>query len=275
VSVTGPGAAGRPAGQRSDQTWALRTDVDLDTVNLHISALEAAGLLGLVEEDGRVTAHFAARQDDLPVEGRWEPVPHQDWNAAWKTGIEPVTVGAVTVTPPWIDVPDALVIEPAMAFGTGHHETTAGCLAALQDEPTAGRSVLDVGTGTGLLALAAKLLGAARVVGVDTDEIAVRTAAANARLNGLDIEVWQGSVDTVPGSFDVVVANLDTATLVRLAGGLAATVAPEGRLVASGVGVSRSEEVRHALQAAGLRAEVRAGREWAVVVARHRPSPDR
>lgn len=250
-------------------TWALRTDVDLDAANLRLAELEEAGLLGLSEEDGRAVAWFPQRVDTLSLPGRWVEVPDQDWNAVWKAGIEPITVGAVTATPPWIDVPGALVVEPAMAFGTGHHETTAGCLSALQESAVAGLTVLDVGTGTGLLALAARQLGAARVVGVDNDPIAVATARENARRNGLELDVRLGSVEVADGVYDVVLANLDTATLVRLAGALAAKVAPGGRLVASGVGVARIEEAVRALAATGLAVEARPGDQWAVIVGIH------
>lgn len=247
--------------------WALVTDLDLDAANAHLAALEAAGLLGIVEEHGRATAYFPERRDDLPIPGRWEPVPDEDWNARWKEGIEPVTVGAVTVAPPWIDVPGALVIEPAQAFGTGHHETTTACLAALQEISLAGRAVLDVGTGTGVLALAAKRLGAATVIATDIEPVAVETARDNASRNGLEIDVRLGSADTDAGPYDVVLANLDTPTLTALAGDLAAALAPGGRLVASGISLERVAEACQALVSAGLDTEVRPGREWALVLA--------
>src|SRR5690606_11673606 len=109
----------------------------------------------------------------LPLEGTLEEVPDQDWNAAWKAGIEPVVVGRVAVVPPRLEPPAGaevvVVIDPGMAFGTGHHETTTGCLAALQELDLAGTRVVDVGTGTGILAIAAALLGATQVEAVDDD----------------------------------------------------------------------------------------------------------
>lgn len=247
-------------------TWSLQLDVDFETANANIAQLERAGLLGLSEQDGQVTAWFAERVDGLPLGGRWVEVPDQDWNATWKTGIEPVTVRAVTVTPPWIDVVGALVIEPAMAFGTGHHETTAGCLDALQDAAVDGCSVLDVGTGTGLLALAARKLGATSAVAVDTDQLAVDAARENAARNGLDLDVRLGSVDAADGVYDIVLANLDSASLLQLAAALTTKVAPEGRLVASGVQLDRADDVARALTASGLAVDVRPGEEWAVLV---------
>lgn len=249
-------------------TWALVTEVDLDTANLHLHALEEAGLLGMAEEAGRVVAYFDEPKDSLGLAGRWERVEDRDWSTVWKAGIEPVTVGAVTVTPPWIDVDRALVIEPAQAFGTGHHETTTGCLSALQAIDLHGKSVLDVGTGTGVLALAATQLGASRVLAVDTDPTAVATARGNAEANGLAVEVREGSAEAAEGRYDVVVANLDTATVRALAGALAARLTDAGTLIVSGVSRPRCEEAADALSAAGLAVDVQPGREWAVMVAR-------
>ncbi len=251
-------------------TWALRTELDLEQANVHLERLEDAGLLGLVEEDGRVTAYFPDRVDGLPLEGRWESIEERDWNSAWKAGIAPVTVGRITITPSWIEVPGALVIEPAQAFGTGHHETTTGCLAALQSIDLTAAHVVDVGTGTGILALAARRLGAPYVLGVDVDELAVMTARANALANGLEIDVRTGSADAVHGLFDVVVANLDTPTVTVLAPDLARLLAPEGDLIVSGVSIERADEAAHALGSSGLEVTVTPGREWAVLLGRHR-----
>lgn len=264
----------RPSRRAATAAWALHTDVSLDDVNLHLAALEDAGLLGAVEEDGKATVYLPAPVE-LALAGRWEPVGDRDWNEAWKAGLEPVTVGAVTIIPPWRPPPEAsgavLVIEPAQAFGTGHHETTTGCLAALQELDLAGRRVLDVGTGTGVLALAAVRLGAGTVVAVDTDPLAVTAARGNAARNSLPLDVRVGSVEAAGSApYDVVVANLDTATLTRVAVQLAAALAADGTLVVSGVGVERQAQALAALQGAGLAVAARPGREWTVLVAARR-----
>ncbi|HWB72280.1 MAG TPA: 50S ribosomal protein L11 methyltransferase [Egibacteraceae bacterium] len=259
------------------QAWALHTQLSMDELNVHLPALETAGLLGIAEQDGCATAYLAARRDGLAVPGRWEPVPDRDWNEAWKQGLEPVRVGVVTVAPPWAAPPRGLggrlwvVIEPGQAFGTGHHDTTKACLAAMQDGDLRGRRVLDVGTGSGVLAVCAARLGAARVVAVDTDPLAVEAATANAAANAVRpaVRVRHGSVEAArPGLFDLVVANLDTATLAALAGRLAARLVPSGTLVASGVSLEREAQARDALTAAGLRTQVRQVGEWVVFVAR-------
>jgi ribosomal protein L11 methyltransferase len=252
-------------------TWAYRTEVDLEAANVHLPALEDAGLLGIVEAAGVATLHFHERVPDLPLPGEWEEVPAQDWHARWRESVRPVRVGGMTIAPPWLAEPgpDVLVIEPAQAFGTGHHETTTGCLAALLELDLTGRRVLDVGTGTGVLAIAAARLGAGAVVACDTDPLAVEATAENAGINGVDVQVHLGSLAQLPsGAYDVVVANLDTATLSRLAGDLVDRIADRGWLVASGVSRERQDEAVAAFEAAGLPVHARAGREWVVLTAR-------
>lgn len=246
---------------------------------MHLPALVAAGLLGVAEEDGRAVAYLPERVDGLPVDGEWAVVPDRDWAAGWRRGLTPVTVGAVTVVPPWLAADDGppggpvqVRIHPGQAFGTGHHETTAGCLAALQELDLRGRSVLDVGTGSGVLAIAAARLGAERVVAVDVDPVAVAAARDNVAANGVGdrVTVAEAAFGTGGGDgpADVVVANLDTATVVSLADALVAGLARGGTLVVSGVSVERAAEAESALAAAGLPVLARPGREWAVLTGR-------
>jgi ribosomal protein L11 methyltransferase len=251
-------------------TWAYRTAVDLDALNVHLLALEDAGLLGIAEEGGRATAYFPQCAEGLPLDGTWEEIPETDWHASYRASITPITVGPLTIAPPWLAEPSdtTLAIEMGQAFGTGHHETTTGCLAALLELDLAGRRVLDVGTGTGVLAIAAARLGAAEVVGCDTDPLAIEAAEENAARNGVDLALHLGSVDAVPpGTFDVVVANIDTSTITLLARDIVARIAPRGALVASGVSIERREEAIAAFSAADLAVLDRAGREWVVLTA--------
>lgn len=246
-------------------TWVLRTTLGTDELNLHLAALEAAGLLGIEEQGGRASAYFPERAA-LDVPGEWAPVADQDWNAEARRYLTPVVVGDIVVTPPWSDEPSdttvRVIIDPAQAFGTGHHETTTGCLAALQELDLSGRSVLDVGTGSGVLAIAAAKLGAGPVVAVDNDPLATEATVLNAAANQVDIEVVLGTAADITGVFDVVIANLDTATITAVAGDLAARMAPGGTLIASGVSVPRLDEGVAVLEAAGFAVRPRPGGEW-------------
>lgn len=256
--------------------WALRTSLHLEALDEVLLLAGVPGVLGLTEEHGRATAYLAERVP-LAVAGEWESVPEQDWHALWRGRLEPVTVGAVTVRAPWHQAGSGieLVIDPGQAFGTGHHETTTGCLAALQELDLEGRSVLDVGTGSGVLAISAALLGAARVDAIDLDPVAIEAAQRNVDANQVGERV-RVAVTSLPlpeaeggrDRYDVVVANLDTNTVVALAGELAAVLAPGGTLVVSGVGIERSEEAERALTGAGLAVWPRKGREWTILTAR-------
>jgi ribosomal protein L11 methyltransferase len=194
-----------------------------------------------------------------------EDVPDDDWAARSQAGIGPVQVLDLTVAPPWAaDAARAtgsgrtIVIQPSMGFGTGHHPSTRLCLRLLQQSPRAGRSVLDVGTGSGVLAIAAATLGAARVVGVDLDPDALANARENLELNGLTgrVELIERDLSASAGDLepgDIVLANLTGGLLCRDAATLAALVAPGGTLIASGFQTHELDEVAAAFDAAGLR----------------------
>jgi ribosomal protein L11 methyltransferase len=214
--------------------------------------------------DGEAAARAAQQevQEQFPrARVQVEAVASQDWSEAWKARIKSVEVGRLWVGPPW-ELERApgpatkIVIEPKMAFGTGDHPTTTLCLEAvdlyLRDYPDA--SVLDVGTGSGVLAIAARKLGAGRVVGVDNDATSVELARENAALNqAAEVELSGKALDQVSGTFDLVVANILANTLVELAPLVAPKVA--GRLCLSGVLQHQRAEVEAAYRAQGLLSE--------------------
>ena len=211
-----------------------------------------------------VVGFFAARDEVAEAAatfgGALAEVPDQDWGEAWKRGLEPLVIGRAFVRPSWIDAPTPagmveIVLDPGMAFGTGTHPTTSLCLAALSDLLAArpGASVLDVGTGSGLLAIAAKKLGGGRISGNDNDPIAVRVARENAELNGVTLDLDERPVAAQPGPFDLVLANILANTLVALAPAIAAQLAPGGVVLLSGILTPQETEVRAAYLAAGLR----------------------
>lgn len=189
-------------------------------------------------------------------------VHEADWADAWKRHFPVLRVGRrIVIRPTWRRhraAPDDIVLalDPGMAFGTGLHPTTRLCLAAIERlaerGDVAGRRVLDVGCGSGILAIAAARLGASAVVGVDTDPIAVEATDANAARNDVAglVRARQGSLPTGEPPWDVVLANLIASLLVRLSPDLAAETAPGGTLLASGIFVDRETEVRDALEVA-------------------------
>jgi ribosomal protein L11 methyltransferase len=198
-----------------------------------------------------------------------EEKPQQDWSNEWKALIKSVQVGRLWVGPPW-EADSApqdkvrIVIEPKMAFGTGDHPTTSLCLAAIDAYMAShpGASVLDVGTGTGVLAIAAKKLGASRVVGTDNDPTSVELAHENASVNGTpELELSGKELTQVKGPFDLVVANILANTLIALAPLIAPRV--KDRLVLAGVLAPQKAEVEAAYRAQGLIPEAgEAQGEW-------------
>ncbi len=164
----------------------------------------------------------------------------EDWLESWKTSFTPIRIGRFLIRPTWAERSDpgaATVIEldPGMAFGTGLHPTTQQCLEALSELELAERSLLDVGTGSGILAIAAGKRGARPIVATDIDELAVRAARENCERNGIDADIVMGSAADVSGTFDVVVANIVAATLQSIARDLRARLAPGGTLVLAGI----------------------------------------
>ncbi len=243
-----------------------------------ISSLVAAGCLGVIEHDDTVTAYFPELSDanaiarDLELwqilvrqsgysdfSFRHAVIPDKDWNESWKEGFRPLDVGQTfTILPPW-EAPKAgrinLVIDPAMAFGTGHHETTRSCLVLLEKH-AAGMTkerFLDVGTGTGILAIAAQKCGFRYVEAVDTDPLAVDAARRNAELNKTPgIIIREGSISAADGRFDCITANILSGVLVLLAPALARGLNPSGVLILSGILTGQDDEVLAAMEQEGL-----------------------
>ena len=189
---------------------------------------------------------------------RVEPidVSDEDWARRSQEHLSPVTVGRITIFPnPESRIPNPksqipIVIVPSMGFGTGHHATTRLCLAALQTIDLDGKTVLDVGTGSGLLAIAADRLGAARAVGIDIDPDAIQSANENLLLNpeAQRVSFAVGDLNVVnPGTADVVIGNLSGALLVRSASTLLAAARGGGVVIVSGLQAHERERVRDAL----------------------------
>ena len=208
------------------------------------------------------------------------PVADEDWAEAWKAHYVPQRVGKVVVVPSWSSeaiAPGevAITLDPGMAFGTGLHPTTRGCLLLLQSLEPMPATVLDVGIGSGILALAALRLGAEHAVGIDTDPLAVEASLANAERNRLSdrLVATVGTLHETPDrTYPLVLANLVAAVLVDLAPRLAAHLAPGGLLLASGIIEPKADAVVAAMSDAGLAVVSRHDDgEWVTLVLVHRP----
>jgi ribosomal protein L11 methyltransferase len=200
-------------------------------------------------------------------------IADRDWLDEWKKSWQPVEIGRrFVIAPPWTEIPDAhdrilIRIEPGMAFGTGTHETTRLCLALLE-KYFEGGSFLDVGTGTGILAIAAaKLFPGARVEACDTDPDAITIARENAKLNGVaHIGFRVGTINEATSSADCVCANLTADTISQLLPLLLGVTC--GRLIFSGILESQMESVLDELKEHGVEepVEIRNDGEWVALV---------
>lgn len=265
---------------------AWRVTVDAAGEDLATAALWEAGTAGIEVQPapGGRTCLLAYFEGDatppslaqLPEGAAIEPaeVPVVDWVARFREGFHAFRAGRFLIAPRWDPAaerprPDTLVVDPGRAFGTGTHETTRLCLAALESLATRrplGRT-LDLGSGTGLLAVAAVRLGASFVCASDIDREANHASGHHGRLNGVRLAVVQadGGRGLRPRSFDLVLANLMTLLLVDRADEIRALLAPRGALLLSGLLVDDVPCVREAFAACGSPA-VRVDGEWAALV---------
>ena len=184
-------------------------------------------------------------------------VSDEAWDEIWKKSFRPFHASShFVIKPTWEDYapePDDRIIEidPGMAFGSGTHETTSMCLSLLEDVIAGGESVIDVGTGSGILAIGAALLGAGNVLAVDIDPDAVRVAAENVKNNRVDgiVDVRQGNLlDHVDAVCDICVANIISDVIITFVAPLKSHIRPGGLFICSGIVSSRAEDVRRALE---------------------------
>ena len=222
-------------------------------------------------------------------QGHWDEVDDEDWSLSWKQHWQPDPVGrALLILPAWLEVPDEhrerLVIrmDPGSAFGTGSHPTTRLCLEALEQQPPQGALVADLGCGSGVLGLAALLLGAQRVVAADTDSLAVRATAENRDLNQRrpeQLAVDLGSVETLQqllGSqrADLLLCNILAPVIEALAPGFESLIAPGGRALLSGLLVDQAPRLTEVLVALGWQVSESASQgRWGLLCIRRR-SPE-
>ena len=282
--------------------WQLTVPTSTETSDGLTNFLWEQGALGVVEEEApgvppRLRAFFAESKSStgllaavadyraslralgfrLAGDAEVAPLLDEAWASAWQQSFPPRLVGRrLRVLPPWLDgdgaAPGAedrvtVLIEPGRAFGTGHHGTTEGCLVLLEEALAAapGAAVLDIGTGTGILAIAALRLGAPRVLAIDLDPDAVAATRVNAERNGCaGLTVRLAEPPEIDEAAPIVVANLLTHSHLALAAQYARLVAPGGQLVLGGMLEDEDDRVTAALAAAGFERRARVALEgWA------------
>ncbi len=208
-----------------------------------------------------ISDRLTAEKIDFRIET--DGCSEEDWADKWKAFFKPTSIGErLFVRPVWIEDFDAadravLNIEPGAAFGTGTHDTTRLCLETLDKIIKNGDTVLDIGCGSGILAIASLLLGATEGFGVDIDELAVKTAKENGKMNGLDEPelkfVCGDLADKVTKQYDVVVANIVADIIILFSTQVRAFMKQGAKFIASGIIDTRADEVVNALQNAGLK----------------------
>jgi ribosomal protein L11 methyltransferase len=241
--------------------------------------LAELGSLGSLDQGHTITSYFSATAPlgsiigelqvlsllahaagfDIPVRIEYRLLPDTDWNESWKKGFTSIDVGErFAILPPW-ERPTGgripLIIDPGMAFGTGHHETTRSCLVLMERyvNMVKAERFLDLGTGTGLLAIAALALGFQSVVGVDTDPMAIEASIRNVALNKRErIDFFEGGIDQCEGEFNMITANLISGTLVHLADKIASRLVPAGIVIMSGILKGQDDEVIEAAKSSGM-----------------------
>lgn len=188
-------------------------------------------------------------------------VDDEDWVENWKQYYRPIEAGRVTIVPQWIEYQAkegeyVVKIDPGMAFGTGEHESTKMCLMMLQALGVEGKSVIDVGTGSGILALASVKLGASEVEAYDIDDNAVKAARDNAALNCIQDKMKVANanlLDKTSGKFDIVLANITADVLITLSQSLGEYMKEDGVVIISGIILKREEDVKTAFEKAGFK----------------------
>jgi len=212
----------------------------------------------------------------------YKELAEEDWAEAWKAFFTPQKIGQkIVVKPTWCEYradPDDIVLEldPGMAFGTGTHPTTALCINLIEDYLNRGDSFIDIGTGSGILMIAAALLGAGFVCGLDKDNVAIDVAAANLQLNGLDPQNYSLStgnlLEGVKEKYDFIVANIFTHVILDLLDDLHRALAKGGIFVCSGMFEKNKNLVVVKMKNRGFEIlEIRSKEEWSAIAARITP----
>jgi ribosomal protein L11 methyltransferase len=263
----------------------IHADVDRDAI---VATLFDHGALAVQEIDGGFTTSVegADAAEALRVAvleaapaARVEvaPLPNEDWTQKWKASVRSHILGKLTVTPPWLadgmDPARTIIIDPAMAFGTGEHQTTRGVLRLMQDVIRAGDRVADLGAGSAVLSIGAAKLGAASVAAIELDHDAIENAEENVERNGVSgvvrvIEGDAGLLLSLVAPVRVIFANIIAPVLRELLPGFRESLSPGGQAILSGILVAEREEMLAFIAEQGWRVEKEDAEEawWSVLI---------
>lgn len=249
---------------------AITMQVSAEQADLLIAALSAAGVEGFEEQTDTLIAYIPEADFDetllqsvlVPygITYTKETIQQTNWNALWESNFEPVQVGdfcgiRAAFHPPFTPKPAyEIVITPKMSFGTGHHATTSSVIKLMQGLPIAGKKVFDFGTGTGILAILADMMGADEVDAIDYDEWAVNNTLENISANNTgNTKVWQAdNLDAVKGPYDIILANINLNVLLRFMTDMRRLLRPGGTLLLSGIMPSDEEQITQSAVPAGF-----------------------
>jgi ribosomal protein L11 methyltransferase len=278
------GCTGIIVNEQPLDTFEAPEDIDLPAGEIVVRAYfpDTADVETLLADIRQRLAQLSRLRSDLvPATPEFRRIATEDWATSWQRNFPPFRVGKrLVIRPSWEEWPPdgqqvVLTLDPGRAFGTGTHATTSLCLdmlAQLIEGPTPPGSVLDVGTGSGILALAAAALGVSRVVACDIDPEACLVAAENIRQNGFDeqITVTGTPLEEIPGRFDLVLANILAKENIRLGAALIAHLRPGGHLILSGILNEQEADVVAAFKALGVTLTHTDRREeWSCLTCRH------
>ena len=236
-----------------------------------VSLLWEAGCQGIEEYKGELIAYFA-KPVDVFLRGTWQEVEETNWQEAYYKNLRPIFLKHLIITPTHCVVKPSegqkiLWLDPGMAFGSGHHETTQLALEALETLDLQGKFVLDVGSGSGILAIAADQLGAKEVLGIDNDPQTIPIAKANAQQNNSKAKFELSKLDSkvVDNSVDVLVANLFAELHVELVSEYKRALKDDGVLIVTGILAELAPIVYEALGKHFKALKVRTDKEWKLI----------
>lgn len=203
-------------------------------------------------------------------------VDEMDWANEWKKYYKPIEIGEVAIVPSWekcykSDKKTVIRLDPGMAFGTGTHESTALCIEAIQKYVKSNMDVIDIGTGSGILSILAKKLGAKRVLAIDIDEVAVKVAKENRDLNSVEIDILRNDlISGIGDRFDIAIANIVADIIIKLSKDISRILKEDAIFMASGIIEDRLSDVLAAFEENGLKViETKKLNDWCLIIAKN------